>query len=87
MSGPIDGYASGLDARITALEVENQHLRELALLYCQIAFREGFRAALMWVPDQWNAEAHIQSIDWVHARRERMTADLAASADDIEKEA
>jgi hypothetical protein len=40
----------------------------------------------MWVPDQWNAEAHIQSIDWVHARRERMTADLAASADDIEKE-
>jgi hypothetical protein len=70
-----DGKA--LLARNAELEAENDRLRELTMLYLQIAFREGFRAALLWVPDQWNAEAHILSTNWVNERRQQITVDLA----------
>jgi hypothetical protein len=82
MTGPIDGYATDLDARITALEKEREALKTIALLYCQIAFRDGFRAGVLFVPDAWNAEAHEQSVAWVAERKERLEADLADLGDD-----
>lgn len=70
-----DGKA--LLVRNSELAAENDRLRELAMLYLVIAFRDGFRAALMWIPDAWNGEAHIQAMQWVNERRQQITVDLA----------
>jgi hypothetical protein len=63
--------------RIATLEYENARLRELSMLYLQIAFREGFRAAVMWVPDQWSGEAHGLSSQWVAETAAEIAKNLA----------
>jgi hypothetical protein len=77
MSEPIDGNATGHAERIADLEEGMRAMKELLLLYCHIAFRDGFRAGITYVPDHWNYEAETQASAWVAERSAKFESDMA----------